>query len=195
MKYNIVKLFSDAKKHYADARNKDGIEFNDSVELDNNFIRWLDYFIWVDCTDACCSVLDLYAPFDGNELTKTDVAYKLGVSKGMINKRMIEAYRIIRFCSNHLSDKPFRTLDERLSSKSYDEIYIRELLSNIDSRTVRGCYINALEKLGIITVSDLVSKDIIELLKSRRISEKLLCILSANLTSLGVDIFEFKSEN
>lgn len=192
MKYNLEVLYDETIKHYADKRNDDGIPLNTQAELDEDMLQWLEYFIDTDCTENCRKAVELHLPYGSSVRAKSYIAEELGVSKGMINKRLIEAYRIVRFCVNSLCGIPFKSLDERINLKLYDSIFIREVLNDIKSRTARGCYINGLYKVGIITVEDLINCNKEDILKSDRISERLLVLLSDKLNSIGIDDFYYQ---
>ena len=192
---DLVELYNEANKHYSDPRNVDEMfPFKEVETLNEDFLAWLDYFLRVDCTENCLEALKLHLPYGEERRTKSEVSYMLDVSKGLINKRLIEAYRIVRFCSLYLQGKEFISFEDRVSNKIYDKIFMRELLADVESRTARGCYINGLAKAGVVTLTDLLSKSTDYLLKANRLSEKLLCILSDKLESLGITDFHYSIE-
>lgn len=192
---DLVELYNEAKKHYSDPRNyEEGISFCDAENLSDDFLAWLDYFLRVDCTENCLEALKLHLPYGEERRTKSEVAMLLGVSKGLINKRHIEAYRIVKFCSFYLQDKEFISIEDRVGNKIYDMIFMRELLTDVKSRTARGCYINALAKAGVVTLADLLNKGTNYLLRASRLSEKLLCILSDKLESISIFDFHYSME-
>lgn len=192
---DLVELYNEARKHYSDPRNnKDNIPFCDVENLSDDFLAWLDYFLRVDCTENCLEALKLHLPYGEERRTKSEVSYMLDVSKGLINKRLIEAYRIVRFCSLYLQGKEFISFEDRVSNKIYDKIFMRELLVDVESRTARGCYINGLAKAGVVTLADLLNKGTDYLLRANRLSEKLLCILSDKLESIGISDFHYSME-
>lgn len=188
---DYVSLCNSAKKYYADLESEVTSRsqrqgFSVITSLTDSQIKWLDYFLNLECSPTCLRVLNI---FHGTKrITKKEVSNKLGVSTSTVNVSLRDIYRVVNFCLEKVWDAEYNDLKARLETKSYSLVFLSELFNISDlSRSTRVAYINSFKRSGVMTLQDLLNEDSEKVVTFRGISRLTLEKLDFVLSDLGFD--------
>ena len=195
---DYISLYNKAKSYSVNLQNKLGysdynkrdVVFEESDTISDNLISWINYFLHIECNATCLKVIDLYFSTDENRTIK-EVSEECGVAPNYISISLGKIYKVVIFCDTYLSDTEFSSLESRIKLKMYDKIFMVEFLHKAGSKT----FINTLRRYDVLTLKDLINKDVNILLNARGINETTLLAMSKKLHGLGITEFDFKPKD